>query len=222
MALPLFVWIVTGVLFNVKYRYAEAYETLTVHTAKSWNSARISPADLVEDRKLDETGKVSLFMHPSGIPAYAGVREGMPVAVSALSGDAIPQATEGDGKQWAGVAIAESPNAGRYGTVLGVREATHMSSMTGSTDPAFVFEYSGGKKVTVDRITGEMSQTGKLNDWIDWTYHLHYLQWTPWHSVNIALVVIATPLTLGLAFSGLVLAFGKRGGYSGRRPNSFY
>jgi uncharacterized iron-regulated membrane protein len=89
-------------------------------------------------------------------------------------------------------------------------------------DPAGVFEYSQGKTVTVDRLTGEMSQTGTINDWIDWTYRVHYLQWTPWHWVNILLVLIAVPLTLGLALSGLWLAFGPRGGYSGRRPNSFY
>lgn len=222
MALPLFVWIATGVLFNVKYRYAEAYETLAMHSAKSWNSARVSPADLVEDRKLDASGKVSLFMHPSGMPAYAGVRENMPVAVNATSGDPMPEASEGEAGRWADAAIAESPNASSYGTVQGIREGTHVSSMTGVSDPAFVLEYSGGKNVTVDRITGEMSQTGKLNDWIDWTYRLHYLQWTRWRFVNIALVLVATPLTLGLAFSGLVMAFGKRGGYSGRRPNSFY
>lgn len=226
MALPLLVWIVTGVLFNVKYRYAEAYETLEIQTPASWESARKSPAELVQEQRLDGTEKMALFaspfVSPAGTPAYAGMHEGKPVAISAATGEDIPAANQDDAKKWADAAIARSANASRYGTVQRMSEGTRVSMRTGFMDPAFVMVYSGGKRVTVDRITGEMSQTGTLNDWIDWTYHLHYLQWTPWRMVNIALVLIATPLTLVLAFSGLVMAFGKRGGYSGRRPNSFY
>jgi len=225
MALPLFAWIVTGVLFNVKYRYPEAYETLALKmpaTSTTWTDAQVSPAELVTSGKLDGTGKVTLFMHPSHVPAYAGVRAGMPVAVNAVTGDDMPDATEEELRHWANDAVGQSANARRYGAIVKRSDGTRLSSMTGLQDPAMVFEFSQGKTVTVDRITGEMSQTGRLNDWIDWTYRLHYLQWTPWHWVNIALVVIATPLTLGLALSGLWLAFGPRGGYSGRRPNSFF
>jgi len=225
MALPLFVWIVTGVLFNVKYRYAEAYETLTLKSAQAsaaWSQAQVSPGELVSSGKLDGGGKLSLFLHPAKIPAYAGVRGGTPVAVNAITGEYIPEAVEVDLKHWADDAVGQSANAARYGAVVKRSDGKRLSALTGVVDPAMVFQYSEGKTVTVDRITGEMSQTGSLNDWIDWTYRLHYLQWTPWRWANIALVVIAVPLTLGLALSGLWLAFGPRGGYSGRRPNSFY
>jgi len=225
MALPLFLWIVTGILFNVKYRYAEAYEPLALKTATTtaaWSGALVSPGELVSSGKLDGMGRISLFMHPSKTPAYAGVRNGTPVAVNAVTGEYISEAMEDESKHWADDAVGQSPNAARYGAIVKRRDGKRLSLLTGVEDPAVVFEYSERKFVTVDRLTGEMSQTGTLNDWIDWTYRVHYLQWTPWHFVNITLVIIAVPLTLGLALSGLWLAFGPRGGYSGRRPNSFY
>jgi len=216
MSIPLFLWIVTGILFNVKYRYAEAYEPLNVKTAssrKAWSGALVSPGELVSSEKLDGTERISLFMHPSQVPAYAGMHNGAPVAVSAVTGAYISEASEGELKDWADKAIGQSRSSQRYGAILTKRAGKRMSALTGAEDPAIVFEYSGEKTVTVDRLTGEMSQTGKLNDWIDWTYRVHYLQWTPWKLVNIALILIAVPLTLGLAFSGLWLAFGPRGGF---------
>jgi len=225
MAIPLFLWIVTGVLFNVKYRYAEAYEPIALKTASTdaaWSGALVSPGELVSSGKLDGDSRISLFMHPSKYPAYAGVRSGTPVAVNAVTGEYISEAMEEELKHWADDAVGLSPNAARYGAIVKRSSGKRMSALTGVEDPAIVFEYSEGKIVTVDRLTGEMSQTGTLNDWIDWTYRVHYLQWTPWRWINILLVIIAVPLTLGLAFSGLWLAFGPRGGYSGRRPNSFY
>ena len=225
MALPLFLWIVTGILFNVKYRYSEAYEALAlkpVASVDAWSSALVSPGELVSSGKLDASARISLFLHPSKVPAYAGARNGIPVAVNAVTGEYITEAGDEELKHWSDDAVGQSPNAARYGAIVKRSEGKRMSALTGLEDPAIVFEYSEGKTVTVDRLTGEMSQTGSLNDWIDWTYRVHYLQWTPWKFINTALVVIAVPLTLGLAVSGLWLAFGPRGGYSGRRPNSFY
>ena len=225
MALPLFLWIVTGILFNVKYRYAEAYEPLALKipsTAAEWNGALVSPGELVSSGKVDSSGRISLFMHPSRTPAYAGVRGNTPVVLNATTGEYISEAMEDELKHWADDAVGQSQNAARYGAIVKRASGKRLSALTGVEDPAIVFEYSEGKTVTVDRLTGEMSQTGTINEWIDWTYRLHYLQWTPWRWVNIALVWIAVPLTLGLACSGLWLAFGPRGGYSGRRPNSFY
>jgi uncharacterized iron-regulated membrane protein len=225
MAVPLFLWIVTGILFNVKYRYAEAYEPLALKissTASEWNGALVSPGELVSSGKIDSAGRISLFMHPSKTPAYAGVRGNTPVVINASTGDYISEAMEAELKHWADDAVGQSLNAARYGAIVNRTSGKRLSALTGVEDPATVFEYSEGKTVTVDRLTGEMSQTGTINEWIDWTYRIHYLQWTPWHWVNIALVLVAVPLTLGLAMSGLWLAFGPRGGYSGRRPNSFY
>jgi len=225
MAIPLLLWIVTGILFNVKYRYAEAYEPLALKTAPSretWSEALVSPGELVSSGKLDGDRRISLILHPSKVPAFVGVFNGLPVAVSAITGEYISEGSNDDLKHWSDEAIAQSHNAERYGSIVASRTGKRMSSLTGVEDPAIVFEYSGGKSVTVDRLTGEISQTGTLNDWIDWTYRVHYLQWTPWKVVNIALLLIAVPLTLGLAFSGLLLAFGPRSAFSRRKSNAYY
>jgi hypothetical protein len=85
--------------------------------------------------------------------------------------------------------------------------ATHLSALTGVEDPAFLFRTAGGKRVVVDRVTGEVTQSGDLNVRIDLLYRIHYLQWTPWKGVNAALVLGASLLVLLLAASGLRLAF---------------
>jgi len=210
LALPLFFWMITGILFNVKYRYAEAYEALKVPLKAqdaNWRTAHLSPADLIDRGIVDGNSRVSLFTHPSNRPAYGGSRAKAPVVVDASSSEIIAPASEMDARAWAKAAIDASPNASRYGEATTCSESTKFSSITGASNPAFVIEYSGGKTLTIDRLTGEISQTGQLNDWIDFTYRVHYLQWTPWKPVNIALVLIAAPLAFALAFSGIRMFF---------------
>ena len=113
-------------------------------------------------------------------------------------------------RAWVAAAIADSGNAERYGGEISAREITSKSSRTAAQDPALEFEFSGAKTVRIDLLTGEIAQTGALNDWIDATYRVHYLQWTPWKAVNIALVLLSTPLVLALAATGLRMAFARR------------
>ena len=209
LALPLFLWMVTGILFNVKYRYAEAYEALKVPVKSDWKEAKVSPGGLIERGLVDGNVKLSVFTHPSNRPAYAGSRAKTPVVIDAASATPLTPASESDARAWVQAAVNGSPNASRYGNATSCRETTRFSSITGVSDPAFELEYSGGKTITIDRLTGEISQTGQLNDWIDFTYKVHYLQWTPWKPVNIALVLIAAPLAFALAFSGLRMFFAK-------------
>ncbi len=202
----------TGILFNVKYRYAEAYEALHVPVRFGdvpWREARLAPADLIERGTFDASAKLGLLTHPSHRPAYVGSRGKKPVVIDAVTGTPIEPAVESEARIWAKVAIDASPNANRYGNVISIHDGVRLSPLTGVSDPAFVLEYSGGKTVTIDRLTGEISQTGRLNDWIDFTYRVHYLQWTPWKPVNIALVLIAAPLAFALAISGLRMFFSK-------------
>jgi uncharacterized iron-regulated membrane protein len=207
LALPLLLWMLTGILFNVKYRYTEAYETLRVPAIADWKQAHLSPGDLTDHGLVDSDARISIFAHPSNRPAYAGSKSRLPVVVDAGSGTAISPATEAAARQWVQSAVSASPNASRYGTPGTVRETTRFSSLTGVPDPAFVVAYSGGKTIIIDRLTGEIAQTGQLNDWIDFTYRIHYLQWTPWKPVNIALVLIAVPVVFALAFSGIRMFF---------------
>lgn len=46
---------------------------------------------------------------------------------------------------------------------------------------------------------------GALNRFIDLTYELHSLRWTPWPPVNLALLCVAMPAMVALALSGVWL-----------------
>jgi hypothetical protein len=142
---------------------------------------------------------------------YLGVLGGEARAVDARDGSVLPAADVALARAWALASVEASAYAARYGAPVGTpEEAAHFSSLLGRELPAFRFRFSGGKVVTVNRLTGEVSQTGELNDFIDFTYRLHYLRWTPWQPVNVALLVLAIPLVLGLAVTGLRMAFGRR------------
>jgi hypothetical protein len=208
LVVPLVLWIVTGFLFHVKPGWNEAYESLAAPPPGPlpWEHVVFSPA-AVKARGLLDPGPVALAPHPSGLVAYFGLREGRPAAVDGTSGEPIPPASEGATRAFALAAISASRHAESYGTIVSVEPASHRSALTGVESPALLFRTSGGKRVLVDRITGEVRQSGNLNERIDLLYRIHYLQWTPWKPVNIALVLAASLLALVLAASGLRLLF---------------
>ena len=210
LALPLVLWVVTGLLFHVKHRYGEAYEVLAVPLAAEpdWTSATLSPAEVI--RAGLARAPLVLASHPSGRLAYFARSAAGPVAIDAESGAALAPATPEVARAWVAAALAASSSPERFGTELDSAPATFRSARTAGEDPALAVRTSGSKTVTVDLVTGEMAQTGALNDFIDRTYALHYLQWTPWEPVNIALVLLAIPAVLALALSGLWLTLRKR------------
>ncbi|HYN43462.1 MAG TPA: hypothetical protein VE129_16920 [Thermoanaerobaculia bacterium] len=208
LVLPLVLWIGTGLLFHVKPGWDEAYESLSAPppAPPPWERVVFSPAS-VKARGLLDPGPVTLAAHPSGLVAYFGRRDGRAAAVDGTSGDPIPPASEGVARAFALAAISASRHAASYGKILATEPTVHRSPLTGTEDPALLFLTSGGKRVLVDRVTGEVSQSGALNDRIDLLYRIHYLQWTPWRPVNVALVLGASLLVLVLAASGLRLLF---------------
>lgn len=211
LCLPLVLWMATGLLFHVKHRYAEAYEPLAapLPAPAAWGGAVMSPAAVTARGHLDAGAPIALGTHPRGLVCYFGKKGGEGAAVDSASGEPVPLATEEAALLWAEAAVAASKHAARYGRPEGGRpaeKAAFPSRLTGTSDPAFRFRFSGGKRVLVDRVTGEVSQSGDLNEWIDATYRVHYLQWTPWKGVNVALVLLAIPVTFLLAAGGLFLA----------------
>lgn len=209
LLLPLVAWVVTGLLFHVKHRYAEAYESLSVPIPRvEWARADVSAADVIT-RGLAEP-PIVLAPHPSGALAWFGARAGQPIAIDATTGETISPATDELAREWMRAAIAQSEHAARYGVEIGSESATSRSARTGVVDPALRVRTSGGKTVTVDRVTGEIRQTGDLNEFIDATYDVHYLKWTPWPAVNVGLVLFAIVLVLGLAGTGTRLLFAGR------------
>ena len=208
LVLPLVTWMVTGVLFHLKHRYDEAYEPLQVPPPHgrpvSFAEARISAAQILARVTAEPGARPSLIAHPRGVPAWVlTLKDGETLLVDAQSGQPMPEATVDEALGWARAAVSQSAHAHRYGEITG-HEEVNAPSPSGSR--ALSVHFSGGKTVTVDRFTGEVTQTGALNDFIDWTYRIHYLQWTPWKTVNMALVILAVPLVLFLALSGLWMA----------------
>ncbi len=208
LVVPLVLWIGTGLLFHVKPGWDEAYEPLSAPPPgpPPWERVVFSPA-AVKARGLLDAGPVQLAAHPAGLVAWFGRREGRAAAVDGTSGEPIPPASEGVARAYALAAISASRHAASYGTIVSAQPDVHRSALTGTEGPAFLFLTSGGKRVLVDRVTGEVSQSGALNDRIDLLYRIHYLQWTPWKPVNVALVLGASLLALLLAASGLRLFF---------------
>jgi hypothetical protein len=219
LALPLVLWMATGLLFHVKHRYAEAYEVLQAPVRGNADLSRFTvSAARAADGDRFEKGCVPRFaLRPDGRGAWFGKKDGRGVAVDAETGEALQPASEEISLEWARAAVAASPNAAHYGYALAPRASMpssptlskSLSSLTLSQNPSLDLSFSGGKTVTIDRLTGEIAQTGALNVWIDFTYRVHYLQWTPWKAVNVALVLVAVPLVLGLALSGLRMALGR-------------
>ena len=212
LALPLVLWMATGLLFHVKRRYAEAYETLRAPFPASDLSRFTVSAARASAGDFFESGWVPRFaIRPDGKGAWFGKKGEEGRAVDASSGAALGPVEEKISSEWGMAAVAASPNAARYGTLVRVTRsrAAAASPLTLSKNSSLDLLFSGGKTVTVDRLTGEITQTGALNDWIDLTYRVHYLQWTPWKGVNIALVLVATPLVLALAATGLFMALGR-------------
>jgi hypothetical protein len=208
LVVPLVLWIGTGLLFHVKPGWDEAYESLAAPLPGPlpWERVVFSPAAL-KARGLLDPGPVALAPHPTGLVAWFGLSEGRPAAVDGTSGEPIPPASEDAARAFALAAISASRHAKSYGTIVSTQPAEHRSALTGVENPALLFRTSGGKSVLVDRVTGEVSQTGDLNAQIDLLYRIHYLQWTPWKPVSVALVLAASLLVLLLAASGVRLAF---------------
>ncbi len=207
LAVPLLLWIATGLLFHVKPGWDAAYEALSAPPPGPlpWERVVFSPA-MLKARGLLDPGSVALAPHPSGLVAYFGRRGGLPAAVDGTSGEPIPPSPEETARATAVAAVAASRHAARYGNLLPGSEAvTHRSALTGSDDPAFRFRTKGGHRILVDRVTGEVSQESALRDRIELLYRVHYLQWTPWRTVNAALVLAAALAALVLSASGLLL-----------------
>jgi uncharacterized iron-regulated membrane protein len=212
LAMPLVLWMATGVLFHVKYRYAEAYESLQALRRGTADLSRftVSAARAATGDRFEKECVPRFGVRPDGRAGWFGRKGGKGVAVDAETGAILGEEEEEISSEWGLAAVRASPHASRYGHVVARQPSKNprYSPLTLSQNSSLDLSFSGGKTITIDRLTGEIAQTGALNDWIDFTYRVHYMQWTPWKAVNVALVLLAVPLVLGLAVSGLRMAFG--------------
>jgi uncharacterized iron-regulated membrane protein len=225
VATQLLVWIVTGLLFNVKYRYDEAYERLAPVPAQTEGAgAWVSPAEAMAGNGVDAApfrdvhllhdnrGYLYLFdVGPDASPTLylADARTGQPVsALDAEGAEAVLRS-----------ALLRSKHAERYGAVKSAIKTTAPSALVGRETDAWELTLETGQRVVVTAYTAEIAHDALLNTGIDWLYRVHYLQYTPWPMVNIGLVLIFSILTLSLMSSGLWMLFEKRRrhGYGARK-----
>jgi uncharacterized iron-regulated membrane protein len=225
VATQLLIWIVTGLLFNVKYRYDEAYEQLTpIPSATDGAGSWVSPADALQRSGIeasplrnihllhDNRGYLYLFdVGPDASPALylADAQTGQ--LVSALDAEGAEAVLRS--------AVQRSPHAASYGAVKSAIKTTKPSALVGRETDAWELTLETGQQVVITAYTAEISHDALLNTGIDWTYRIHYLQYTPWKPVNIALVLIFSIMTLSLVASGVSMLVEKRRrhGYGARK-----
>lgn len=223
LALQLVLWTLTGFLFNYKYRYAEAYESLQpVPAASAAAGVWVSPADAARSAGLDPSAvrRVALLHdHRGDLFVLVTGPEATPQFQLASSTTGVPVAPLDAAGATAALrsALEKSPNAARYGTVKAAREVTAPSAVLGGGEcAAWELDLDSGQTVTVNAVTAEIAHTAMLNDWIDWTYRVHNMQYTPWKPVNIGVVVGFLLLLLSLVASGLRMLL------STTRPRSLF
>ena len=217
LALQIVLWTVTGLLFNYKYRYDEAYEPLRAAPAIAAGEVTAwgSPSDAVGRAGLDPSAvrRVALLDDSRGylylletgterapVLRLADARTGEPVEpLDAAGAEAILRS-----------ALTRSTHAGRYGAVREARQIDASSTLLGRDAPAWALKLDTGQIVTVNAYTAEIEHTALLNDTIDWTYRVHYMQYTPWKSFNIGIVIVFLVLLLSLVGSGLRMLIALR------------
>ncbi len=222
LALQLVLWTLTGFLFNYKHRYDEAYEPLRpVAVASETPAVWVSPADAARTSGLDPAvvRRVELLHdHRGDLYVLVSGPEAAPQyqLASSTTGAAVAPLDAAGATAALRSALSKSPNASGYGTVKAARQITCPSSVLGGDCQAWELSLDTGQIVTVNAVTAEISHTSLLNDWIDWTYRVHYMQYTPWKPVNIGIVVGFSLLLLSLVASGLRMLLGSD------RPRSLF
>ena len=225
LAAQLVAWIVTGLLFNLKFGYDVAHEILTpspaaaelpgtwVSPADALTTAGVEPASLRRVHLLqDNRGPVYLLdAGPEAAPdlRLADARTGRPLpALDAAGAEAALRS-----------ALESSKNAARYGAVAGAEPAAAPSLLLGRETPGWRLTLDTGQTVTVGAYTSEITHTSLINTFIDWTYRVHYMQYTPWRWANIALITVFSILLLSLVASGITMLRERqrRYGYGNRR-----
>ncbi len=226
LAAQLAAWVLTGMLFNVKYRYDEAYEALApVPAATDQDAHWISPGDAVTAAgvtpatlrrvRLLHDNRGYIYLVESGTDSEPQV-----ALVDARTGQAVQPLDAAAAEAALRSALSASKHAARYGLVKTALVAPSESALLGRSTPGWQLVLDSGQTVTVNAYTSEISHTALLNTAIDWSYRVHYMQYTPWKSVNIAIISIFSLLLVSLVASGItILTEGRRRryGYGARK-----
>lgn len=176
MLLPIFGWVVTGVLFFIKPGYQAAYESLTVKTYPLDPSLKVQPSPNWQELRLmrtvlghhllvkqhDELLHLDALTLQPFVPSLA--------QTSVLINEAI------------------AANPERYGSV------SQWDGRQGLT--------STGIELSLDWERLSLRQLGPDTRRINLWYKIHYLQWTPFKALNQVLGMIGLGLLLLLSLCG--------------------
>lgn len=183
LLLPLFIWVVTGVVFLLKPGYQSAYERLTVKahpiektfvlpSSEKWLEARYLRTILGWHLLVRDASGEPRHLHPQTYEAWS-----VPILemVKVLLNDSI----------------AHNPE--RYGEIKSVerRGDTYLATTTTNV------------QLTLDWLTLNLSQKGTDSRFISRLYRLHYLQWTPSPILNLILALGALGLLLAMCVISL-------------------
>jgi hypothetical protein len=180
LTLPLVAWAATGLVFQFKPGYDEAYAPLAVKTyALNASSAATDPAWLEVRRLRTALGEHVLARTPAGW-----------THLDAATLRPRPAPTEDEVRRLLADAFTAHP--ARYGAVVSV-ERTTVRTDTGVT-------------ASLDWATLGLTQRGRDTDRIDFLYRLHYLRWTGLGPLDKALGFLGPALVIVLTALGLRLA----------------
>lgn len=185
LVLPLFVWAVTGLVFQIKPGYEEAYEqlsvpgkpfssTLHVIPQQNWQQLRFMQTDLGGHLLVTTLQGMSIHLDPETLkPRAHPTRDQLDQLFTA----------------------ATEHNRARYGLLHKVEQEQDHFKMVTSTEVVLQLDWQ----------TLRLQQRGNDTRFIDRLYRLHYLQWSPTPLLNQALVLLVLMGLLVMCFIGLYM-----------------
>lgn len=185
LVLPMFGWIITGVVFFIKPGYKNAYDQLAVKTypleqsftipsSNEWKEARLIKS-ILGHHLLVKTGDGYKHLDPTSYQPKENLTE---QEVKSLLNDAF------------------SKNADRYGVVV-------------SSD-GYKAVTSTGIEVTLNWNNLSIRQSGDDTKFINTLYKIHYLQWTPSKSFNQFFGIMGLLLLMLLTLFGVKIYLSSR------------
>lgn len=185
LVLPMFGWIITGMVFFIKPGYKNAYDQLAIKTypleqsftipfSNEWKEARLIKS-ILGHHLLVKTGDGYKHLDPTSYQPKENLTE---QEVKNLLNDAF------------------SKNAERYGAVV-------------SSD-GYKATTSTGIEVTLNWNNLSIRQSGDDTKFINTLYKIHYLQWTPSKSFNQFFGIMGLLLLMLLTLFGVKIYLSSR------------
>ncbi|TWX53618.1 PepSY domain-containing protein [Colwellia hornerae] len=180
LILPMFGWTITGVIFFIKPGYKGAYEQLSLKTYPLETQLLVKP-----DKKWHEVRLIKTILGHHLLVKLNGKTEHLdPISLQAKE---VISSLE----YKLLIEDALSINKERYGDIISI-DGTKAKTSTGVV-------------INLDWLSLRLSQKGDDTKLINILYKIHYLQWTPFKSVNLVFGVLGLVLLVTLTILGIRL-----------------